>query len=826
MHHDRWLRIESVFNEIVDLPAGEPQSTRLAELTAGDDDMRRQVQALLEQEAALRREDSAPASGDPHVGLRLHPFAVGRLVARGGMAAVYEGQRVDGAFAQRVAVKIMDLRLSDPALVARFKAERQILAGLEHPSVTRLLDGGVTALGEPYLVMEFIEGQPIDRYCDERQLGLDARVALFGQVCEAVTYAHRTLVLHRDLKPSNVLVTNEGRAKVVDFGTATLLQPDRLATTTAAPLTPAYASPEQLTGAPVGTASDQYSLGIVLFELLTGGMPFGERPSLLAAMERALAGTTTTAPHAAVTAEAAATRQTSLARLRRTLSSDLGTIVTKALAPDPAARYASVQHFADDLTRWSRGQPILGRPASRAYLTARFLQRHWVASSLAAVLALALAAATGVSVQQARLARAEAERARVESQRAQVESQRATAFNGFLTRMLSAANPLWTNADAARAGTITVREVLDGAGQLITTDAGLAPEVEADIRLSLGATYAGLNVPDAAREHLEQALALARRLGLAKEAATAQRHLTTTYLSSGNPQEAERQARPALEYARAHSDADPESHFILANDLSLALSNQGRRDEGRRFLREAADVIERHGIRSGGAAAVVHNLGVDFSLQGDHALAEKYMRRSVAMMESMPSLPAEHAMALRTLADFLLIQERHTEALELATRAAAEADRVWPDTHPHRHSVRMTLGNALTAAGQPAEGRDALRAAIAGWERIRPPGHIETLTPLIGLATAERALGHLAEALAIARRAERGLDRYPTFTSRGAAAREVGLALRAMGREAEARVALQRSYEVYRTIAGEQHPNTRAALARLDAPGVDPPSRR
>ena len=826
MEQHRWQRIESVFNEVVDLPSETEQAARLDALTAGDDDMRRQVQALLAEEATLRRGDAAPSSADPHVGLRLGPFAVGRLVGRGGMAAVYEGQRVDGAFTQRVAVKIMDLRLSDPALVARFKAERQILAGLEHPSVTRLLDGGVTALGEPYLVMEFVEGQPIDRYCDERRLGLDARVALFGQVCEAVTYAHRALVLHRDLKPSNILVTGEGRVKVVDFGTATLLQPDRLATTTVAPLTPAYASPEQLTGAPVGTASDQYSLGIVLFELLTGGMPFGERPSLLAAMERALAGSTTTAPHAAVTAEAAATRQTSLARLRRTLSSDLGTIVTKALAPDQIARYASVQHFADDLTRWSRGEPILGRPASRAYLTARFLQRHWVAASLAAVLALALAAATGVSVQQARLARAEAERARVESQRAQVESQRATAFNGFLTRMLSAANPLWTNADAARAGTMSVRDVLDGAGQLIAADAALAPEVEADIRLSLGATYAGLNVPAAAREHLERALALATRLGLAKEAATAQRHLTTTYLASGNPQEAERQARPSLDYARAHSDADPESHFILANDLSLALSYQGRRDEARRFLREAADVIERHGIRSAGAAAVVHNLGADLSQQGDYALAEQYMRRSLAMLESLPTLPAEHAMALRTLADLLLGQQRHPEALELATRAAAEADRVWPDTYPHRHSVRATLGNALTAVGRPAEGRDALQSAIASWGRVRPPGHIDTLLPLIGLAAAERALGHRAEALEIARRAERGLDRYPKFTSRGAAAREVGLTLRAMGRETEARVALQRSYEVYRTIAGEAHPNTTAALARLDPRGVAPPSGR
>ncbi len=825
MHHDRWLRIESVFNEVADLPSEAEQAARLDALTAGDDDLRRQVRALLDQEAALRGEDSAPASTDPHLGLRLGPFAVGRLVGRGGMAAVYEGQRVDGAFTQRVAVKVMDLRLSDPALVARFKAERQILAGLEHPSVTRLLDGGVTALGEPYLVMEFVEGQPIDRYCDERQLGLDARVALFGQVCEAVTYAHRALVLHRDLKPSNILVTGEGRVKVVDFGTATLLQPDRLATTTAAPLTPAYASPEQLTGAPVGTASDQYSLGIVLFELLTGGMPFGERPSLLAAMERALAGSTTTAPHAAVTAEAAATRQASLARLRRTLSSDLGTIVTKALAPDQVARYASVQHFADDLARWSRGEPILGRPASRAYLTARFLQRHWVAASLAAVLALALAAATGVSVQQARLARAEAERARVESQRAHVESKRARAFNGFLTRMLSAANPSWTNADGARANTITVREVLDGAGQLIASDAALAPEVEADIRLSLGATYAALNETVQARQHLERALTIGDRLGLAREVATAHRHLTTTFLGNGEFEKAEQLARTALGYARAHSGDDPEMHVIVANDLGIALTNQGRAADAAPYLREAMDVIDRHQVRSAAVAVVVHNFGTAAFGRGEYAESETLLRRSIEMMESLPARPVEHATALRSLATTLGGLRRFAEARRVAERAWEEVPRTLQGGYGAA-GIRLVLGNALTADGHPAEARAALQAALVTLRRLRPAGHVETLTPLIGLAAAERALGHLAESLEIATRAERGLNRYPKFSLRAGAAREVGLTLRAMGREAEARVALKRSYEVYRALAGEQHPYTTAARARLDAPAVAPPSGR
>ena len=305
MEPTRWQRIETIFHDLTDLPPGHARDQALAARCGDDTGLAEEVRALLDEDAGLA---AAVEAADPHLGLRLGHFEVTALIARGGMAAVYEARRADEQFQQRVAIKIMDLRLSDPALVAQFRSERQILAALEHPSLTRLLDGGVTAFGEPYLVMEYIEGQPIDRYCDEQRLDVRERLRLFAEVCGGVAFAHRNLVLHRDLKPSNILVTTEGRAKVVDFGTATLLQPDRLATTSRPPFTPAYASPEQLVGHAVGTASDQFSLGLVLFELLTGAPAFGDRTSLMAGVERALAGTTTAAPQAVVTEAAARSR--------------------------------------------------------------------------------------------------------------------------------------------------------------------------------------------------------------------------------------------------------------------------------------------------------------------------------------------------------------------------------------------------------------------------------------------------------------------------------------------------------------------------------------
>ncbi|MCC6992812.1 MAG: serine/threonine protein kinase, partial [Acidobacteria bacterium] len=217
----RWARVEEIFHDVVDLAPGPDRETHLARLCGGDETLAADVLALLSEDARLL--DGTTAVPDPHLGLRLGTYAVDALIARGGMAAVYAAHRADDQFQQRVAIKIMDLRLSDPALVAQFRAERQILAALEHPALTRLLDGGVTALGEPYLVMEYIDGQPIDRYCDERRLDLDARLQLFRQVCDGVAFAHRNLVLHRDLKPSNILVSAGGHVKVVDFGTATLL---------------------------------------------------------------------------------------------------------------------------------------------------------------------------------------------------------------------------------------------------------------------------------------------------------------------------------------------------------------------------------------------------------------------------------------------------------------------------------------------------------------------------------------------------------------------------------------------------------------------------
>jgi tetratricopeptide (TPR) repeat protein/predicted Ser/Thr protein kinase len=805
----RWQRIEAIFHEVVALPDGPERDARLGTLAGGDAALTIEVRGLLLEDSRLQSDDAA---ADPHLSLRLGSYAVDRLIARGGMAAVYEAHRADDQFHQRVAVKIMDLRLSDPALVAQFRAERQILAALEHPALTRLLDGGVTALGEPYLVMEYVDGQPIDRYCDERRLDLAARLRLFAEACAGVSFAHRTLVLHRDLKPSNILVTADGHAKIVDFGTATLLQPDRDSTVSRAPLTPAYASPEQLTGQAMGTASDQYSLGLVLYELLTGAVAFGERRSLMASVERAMAGTAPAAAHTTITAAAAETRQISPARLRRQLAGDLGTIVGKALAPDPLARYASVQHLADDLTRWAEGEPILGRAPSFAYRTARFVQRHWMATAIVAALLAGLVGATVVSFQQAAVARRQAAIATT-------ESGKARQLNRFLTQMLSSANPQWSNANAARAGSITVRDVLDGAGQLVASELGASPEVEAEMRRTIGTTYVGLGATDDAERHLVRALELFRAQGDAYGVAITQNSRGLGLVRAGHFTEAEAALREAQAYVRSRGDAaDPELRLTVASDLALALTSQRPgHPEALMLMREAIDVADRQGVNRAGTAVVLQNLGLQLTIAGQLDDAETALREALRRMDALPAPPPERNAVLRSLSELMRTVENYPEAERFGAAAVAGAARDFPADNVVQPAYRTTWGRALAGTGQLDRARAVLLDALADFRRFRPDTHTDLAGVRLGLGTVYRMQGQLRESERILRAARAVMLANPRQQSMSAGtAGELGLTLRASGNRSEADALLAESHAGFKALLGDAHPYTRRALARLN----------
>ncbi|MDX2153440.1 MAG: serine/threonine-protein kinase [Bryobacteraceae bacterium] len=389
MDRERQQRIEEVFHAALERRDGT-ERRRFLEETCGDRaDVRQEIEELL---AAAHEYDSrAGAAKSPSLP-RYGPYQCEEIIGHGGMGTVYRATRADGQFDRVTALKVLRGSLRNEIYRAQFLSERQILAQLNHPHIARLFDGGTTDEGEPYLVMEYIAGEPLDSWCDAQKLTVAERLRLFGQVIDAVDYAHRNLVVHRDLKPSNILVTSSGDVKLLDFGTSKLMADDAAATVLRA-MTPRFASPEQLRGERVATASDVYSLGVVLYVILTGSDPFVSGESPMAAMERAVSDMSPHPPSGVVNDETAAARGTSLRDLRKKLRGDLSSILAKALAFDPAQRYPSAAAFGEDLKRFLDGRPVQARRQRWTYVAGRALRRHRRSVAVAALVLAGLSAA-------------------------------------------------------------------------------------------------------------------------------------------------------------------------------------------------------------------------------------------------------------------------------------------------------------------------------------------------------------------------------------------------------------------------------------------------
>jgi serine/threonine protein kinase/predicted negative regulator of RcsB-dependent stress response len=438
MTPERWQQVKMIFNAVLE-QAPDRRAAFLDEACAGDEALRREVASLLASEADLGSFIAAPVVEDAAgmlastqaesiAGQRIGPYRVVCELGHGGMGAVYLAARADDEFKRQVAIKLIKRGMDTDFIISRFRHERQILASFDHPNIARLLDGGTTEDGLPYFVMEYIEGQPISQYCDEHRLNITERVKLFRQVCAAVHYAHQNLVIHRDLKPSNLLVTADGIPKLLDFGIAKILNPGLVATTiqetaTAVRLmTPEYASPEQVRGEPITTASDVYSLGVVLYELLTGHRPYRFKNWLPHEIARAICETEPERPSTAISRVETITkpdgatqlmitpelvsqaRDGQLDKLRRRLAGDLDNIVLMAMRKEAQRRYSSVEQFSEDLRRHLAGLPVIARKDTLWYRGAKFVKRHKAGVAAAALIVVSLLGGIIESTRQARLA--------------------------------------------------------------------------------------------------------------------------------------------------------------------------------------------------------------------------------------------------------------------------------------------------------------------------------------------------------------------------------------------------------------------------------------
>ena len=794
MEPERFRRLKEIFEGALDQPPAD-RPTYCATAAAGDAELLDRAMALI---AAHESGDTAFEEGARAAiaeagrdlqtaaeGLSVGPYRIVRELGRGGMAAVYLARRDEGGFAQEVAIKLVKRGLDTDEILRRFEHERQILAGLAHPNVARLLDGGSTADGRPYFVLERIEGVPITRYCRERGLGVAARLHLALAVSAGVAHAHRNLVVHRDLKPSNVLVDEAGVPKVIDFGIAKLLGAEDPGATLPGrqPLTPDYASPEQLAGGAITTATDVYGLGVLLYELLAGRDPGAAAP--------ALGGAAVPLPRAAREFRddlAPAERN----RLARTLSGDLEAIVGKALEPEPARRYASVDELSDDLLRHLERRPVAARRPTFAYRLGRTVRRHKLAAagSLAVLVLVAVALAQGYAAARAR-------------DRAEAELKRASALSGFLTDIFAIADPGQSRGEA-----VTAREILDRGSELLLAPQGNVPrrlpanlralarepETRADLLLAIGAVYRNLGALEAARSNLEASLA----------------------------------TRPDRQ--------DP--HTLLARAESLLALGHVLREEGdhpasgRRLLEALALRRSILGAESPEVAECRNGLGLLYLSEGRPGRAAAEFRQALASFRrALPERPLDLAEALSHLAAVELDRNRLRAAEALFAEARELRRRELGSDHPLAAEDLASLGRIFYGQGRYATAERLLAEALALRRRLLPSDHPEIASNWSDLGAVQMALGRFGdaeashrEAVALERRAAGG--RSPQLPT---ALNNLAAALQAAGRPAEAEPLFEEALAALRAIYGPEHPNVAVGLNQLalarrdlgDLPGAE-----
>jgi serine/threonine-protein kinase len=717
-----WSRIKALFAQALDLPA----DARDAWLSSVREDpaVLSEVRSLLAAQAAPvthllsggipQLGSSLLLDDDPLIDSRVGPYRLLRLLGEGGMGRVFLAERADGEFRQQVALKLMRPGFASGEINERFRRERELLARLAHPNIAQLHDGGVSADRSPYFTLEYVEGEPVVAWCDAHKLPIHARLELLLKICDAVQYAHRNLIVHRDLKPSNILVTAAGEPKLLDFGIAKALDADHeagLTGTQSQPMTREYAAPEQVLGEPITTATDVYALGVLLYELLSGHLPYAraergdvswakaiveEQPEPLT---RAIARSAAR-PIDADEGDIASARSATFAALRRTVRGDLDRIVQHALEKAPEARYGSVTAFADDVRAYLDGRALPG--GNRRYRLAKFMRRHRVGVAMTALTIVLAGAGIGGVVYQAR------QTAR--------EAQAVSAVKDFLLSLFAASSP-----NEAKGRDLSVRELLDRGRTQIERNLSAQPEVRSELQGALGRIYFQLGIYEQAE--VLQRNALADASTDANTRAILSRHLAETLASRGNLK-----------------DAEP-----LASSASIALENAGDPPERVRAWITRSTIAQR---------------------LGKAAQAEQFAMRAAKLARD-PAIPPEllgNALSAQGLAEWDLRNVMQSEALY---REALQIHRTaFGDVDLRVATDRQNLTLALRNLGRYQEALEECRANIYIVEKILGPTHPDLSRALYTLGTTLYHMARYEEAEPVLRRgvavARASLGDHPT----------------------------------------------------------------
>lgn len=864
MNLDQWFRVEELFNQVIEMPSAEREEF-LATLDGGDEILVGKVKDLVcaeashngsfleaVQNAAEEFLDAPELTEDPPQNIGV--YKITRLLGKGGMGAVYLAVRND-EIKRRVAVKIIKRGMDTDDILRRFRNERQILAALEHANITKLIDGGTTDNGLPYLVMEYVDGLPLLEYCESQQLDAKQRLKLFQQICSAVSYAHRNLIVHRDLKPSNIIVTADGVPKLLDFGIAKILNRE-LSGHTLDPtltamrmMTPDYASPEQVRGEQITTASDIYSLGVLLYELLTGQRPYQTKNITQAEMFHAICDTEPPLPSSMITGALgiSTNRNTSenrhaAIRNPQSLRGDIDNIVLMSLRKEASRRYASVDQFSEDIQRHLDGLPVLARPNTFSYRVGKFIKRQKVALG-SVVFLVTLLAGFGIteSIQTRKLAK--------ERDQVQIEKIRAEKIAAFMTELFKSSNPNETNG-----ADLTARQLLDKGYNRLKNELNDQPEVKAKLLLTMAQSYQALSVFDKAEELAEESVRLNRQLygnenletlaaleflgnvtfwakksdeaaQIMQEAVNIRRKIggETIELADSLDQlavlqkdslkvpkdEIERNYLEAVSIARRVLPPDDSRlEEYLTDTAAFLLEIRGKFKESENLCREALLIAERNASDNPQDLASAHScLGRSLVMQARFDEAAQSLETALTIRKDFYKAVENQSLsnAYHNLGYCYLVANQLDKAEPLLQKALQIRTKI---NSPLRSHSAMELAIIYSKQGKHAEAEELLKTNFIENSKAKQTLYLANI--LING-------GKFAEAEAVSRKnipemaKSYGDDHYRYAENLFV----LGKALQSQNKAADAAEFLRQSYEIFQKTYGETHPLTIEARNRL-----------
>ena len=743
MRRDKWIKIKEIFNKAIEI-SGEERENYLEKECENDKELRREVDSLLNslQKSGnfletstinFSEEGETETDTDPLLGREIGKYKIEEKLGEGGMAVVYAASRIDEQFKRKVAVKFIKRGMDTDEIIRRFKFEQQALADLSHPYIAKIIDGGTTNDGLSYFVMEIVPGIPIDEYCRENKLSTIERLKLFLKVCEAVKYAHQNLIVHRDLKPGNIFIAKDGTPKLLDFGIAKLLEKKEGDETNLTQpgikiLTLDYASPEQFRGNPITTGTDVYSLGVILYELLTDKSPYIFKNNFPTEKEKVICDLEPEKPSSVIKKlplsdssdkvtqrSISENRNENIGKIQKRLSGDIDNIILKALRKEPERRYSSVEQFAEDTRRSLIGLPVYARKDSLYYRTSKFIERHKTGVLVTAIIIMLIIAGMAGIIHQSNIAGENEELAKLEAKKAE-------SINTFLQEMLSSPDPSKEGSD------VKVVDVLDNARKQIDQKLINEPEIRAELRKTLGITYQGLGFYDKAVEELRKVVGI-RNLhsGYNRdiERASSIKDLALAYHFKGDMEKAEKFYQQAIREHEKIKNMNTISYAEALNDYGALKMDIEEMDSALYYFENALPIYQEvFGEEHRDIASVLSNMGLAHQYKGNLNKAEDYLSRSLDMNLKVSNGEGYHLVYNYNNLAFVLHDKNDLEgAREMFGKSLALRKKLLRPDHPELALAIYNFGCITYFSHDYEKSMELINEAFEIWEDTLEPGH-------------------------------------------------------------------------------------------------------